>query len=47
MQVDFTLDDAAAVCLYTFDFGGDRYDMNPYNLLNRRCVQRRTWSRRL
>ena len=32
---DFTLDDAAAVCLYTFDFGDDGYEMNPYNLLNR------------
>ena len=32
---DFTLDDAAAVCLYTFDFGDYRYEMNPYDLLNR------------
>ena len=32
---DFTLDDAAAVCLYTFDFGDDRYEMSPYDLLNR------------
>ena len=32
---DFTLDDAAAVCLYTFDFGDDRHEMNPYGLLNR------------
>ena len=32
---DFTLDDDAAVCLYTFDFGDDRYDINPYRLLNR------------
>ena len=32
---DFTLDDAAAVCLYTLDFGDYRYEMSPYNLLNR------------
>ena len=31
---DFTLDDAA-VCLYTFDFRDYRYEMSPYNLLNR------------
>ena len=31
----FTLEDAAAVCLYTFDFGNDRYEMSPYDLLNR------------
>ena len=27
----FILDDAAAVCLYTFDFGDDKYEMSPYN----------------
>ena len=31
----FTLEDAAAVSLYTFDFGGDRYEMNPYRMLNK------------
>ena len=43
----FTLDDAAAVCLYTLELDKKKYEMSPYDLLNRRCVQRRTWSKRL
>ena len=31
---NFTIEDAATVSMYTFDFGGDRYEMNPYWLLN-------------
>ena len=32
---DFTLEDAAAVCLYTLELDKNKYEMNPYNLLNR------------
>ena len=32
---DFTLDDAAAVCLYTLEVHKNKYEMNPYVLLNR------------
>ena len=32
---DFTLNDAAAVCLYTLELDKKKYEMSPYNLLNR------------
>ena len=33
---EFSAEDAAAVTLYTFDFGKEEmYDMNPYRLLNK------------
>ena len=32
---DFTLDDAAAVCLYTLELDKKKYEMSPYDLLNR------------
>ena len=32
---DFTLDDAAAVCLYTLELDKEKYEMSPYDLLNR------------
>lgn len=31
---EFSVEDAAAVCLYTYDFGGDKNEMNPHNMLN-------------
>ena len=32
---DFTHDDAAAVCLYTLELDKKKYEMSPYDLLNR------------
>ena len=31
----FTKEDAAAVALYTFDFGGDNININPYRIINK------------
>ena len=31
----FTEDDAAAIAMYTYDFGSDNFESNPYRLINR------------
>ena len=36
----FTEEDAAAVAMYTYDFGSDEFESNPYRIINRSLVGR-------
>ena len=36
----FTEEDAAAVAMYTYDFGGKEYESNPYRIINKSLVGR-------
>ena len=35
-----TEEDAAAVAMYTYDFGGNEYENNPYRIINKGLVER-------
>lgn len=36
----FTKDDAAAVAMYTYDFGEENFESNPYRILNKSLTDR-------
>ena len=38
----FTEEDAEVIAMYTFDFGPENYEMNPYRMVNRELIGRNT-----